>query len=57
MSHGEGVYGDESVVSQELPFLHQKTSQYALNDIFNADEFGLFYQAAPIRTIGPARLD
>ena len=25
--------------------------------MFNADEFGRFYQAAPIRTIGPARLD
>ena len=37
--------------------MHRKASQYALNDIFNADEFGLSYQAALIRTNGPARLD
>ena len=57
MSHGEGADADEPAISQELPSLRQKTAQYAVNDIFNADEFGLFYQAAPIRTVGPARLD
>ena len=57
MSHGESADAYEFAISQELPFKCQKASEYALNDIFNADEFGLFYQAAPIRTIGPARLD
>ena len=57
MSHGEYADADESAITEELPILRQKTSQYALNDIFNAEEFGLFYQAASIRTIGPARLD
>ena len=57
MSHGEGADADESAISQELPFLRQKPSQYALNYIFIADEFGLLYQDAPIRTIRPARLD
>ena len=57
MSHGEGADADKSAVSQELPFFDQKASQYALNNIFNADEFCLFYQAAHFRTIGSARLD
>ena len=49
MSHGEGADADESAIGQELPFYRQEASQYALNDIFNGDEFGLLYQAAPIR--------
>ena len=51
MSHGEGADADESAISQELPILGDKSSQYALNDIFNAFEFGLFYETAPIWTI------
>ena len=27
-----------------------------MNDVFNADEFGLFYTAAPTKTIGPVAL-
>ena len=37
--------------------LAQEASQYALNEIFNAEEFGLFYEAAPILIIAPAILD
>ena len=57
MSHGEGTDADESIISQDLPILCQKASQYALNDTLNDKKFGLFYQTAPTRTIIPARLD
>lgn len=40
MSHGEDSDADESAMNQEHPFLRQKASQFALNDIFNSDEYG-----------------
>ena len=55
-SHGEMGDADQRGADAALPELRQLASQYALNDIFNADEFGLFYAAAPTKTIGPAPL-
>ncbi len=41
---------------EELPSIVEKLSCYAINDIWNADEFGLFYNMSLISTIGPERL-
>ena len=42
--HGE--YGDVNVegIISELPKLRKKLSEHSINDIFNADEFGLLYK-------------
>ena len=36
--------------------MRKKLSEYSINDIFNAPEFGLFYRLAPDSSIGPSRL-
>ena len=51
-SHGEQADADHDGARAALPRLRQLTAQYALKDIYNADEFGLFYSAAPKSTIG-----
>ena len=53
--HGE--HGDlnlEGIIS-ELPKLRKKSSEYSINDVFKADEFGLFYKLAPDSSIEPSR--
>jgi len=55
-SHGEEADADRAGAMTALPYLRHLTSQYHLNDIFNADEFGLYYTAAPTSTIGPGPL-
>ena len=55
-SHGEVGDADHTGAGAALPELREFTSQYALNDVFNADEFRLFYTAASTNTIGPAPL-
>ena len=54
--HGE--YGDLNVegIISELPKLRKRLSEYSINDVFNADEFGLFFKLAPHSSIGPSRL-
>ena len=53
--HGEqGDAGDEGARAP-LPRLGQLAAQYSLADIFNADEFGLCYSAAPRSTIDLGR--
>ena len=49
-SHSE--VGDAYHIGAEaaLPGLREVASLYKLNDIFNADEFGLFYTAPPTKT-------
>lgn len=49
--HGESGDVNMGIVDQELPKLQQLCSTYALDDIFNADETGLFYCMPPDRTI------
>ena len=53
-SHGESGNVDLKVINSELPKLQEKLRSYSLNDIWNADEFGLFYQLPPTQTIAQA---
>ena len=50
--HGESGDADEEAIQVELPSLSALIAMYKPNDIFNADEFGLFYRQAPDITIG-----
>ena len=45
----------DAIISQ-LPALRKKISEYSINDVFNVDEFGLFYKLAPDSVIGALRL-
>ena len=40
----------------ELPKLRKKVSEYSINDVFNADVFGLFYKLAPDSSTGLSSL-
>ena len=55
-SHGEVGDSDGHTAVTTLPRLRQIARKYALNDIFNADEFALYYTAAPSSTVGLAPL-
>ena len=55
-SHGESGDADVAGADAPLPRLRQLASQYPLNDVFNADEFGLAYTTSPNRTVGPGPL-
>lgn len=55
-SHGESGDADEEAIREEVPLLHKMLSAFEAKDIFNADEFGLFYRQAPKTTIGTKRL-
>ena len=54
--HGEAGDADVEGANAALPGLRQLTSQYCISNIFNADEFGLFYTAAPRKSIAPGQL-
>ena len=43
-------------VSGSLPFLQNMISQYDANDVWNLDEFGLFYNMSPSRSIAHTQL-
>lgn len=49
--HGEAASVDKNVVNNWLIKLPEITKHYAENDIFNADETGLFYQLLPSGTM------
>ena len=53
-----GESGDVNIegIISDLPKLRKKISEYSINDVFNADEFGLFYKLAPDSSIGPSRI-
>ena len=55
-SHGEAGGADVAAVDRELLSIRSRLSHYCINNIFNADEFALFYNLTPTSTIGPARL-
>ena len=55
-SHGESGDANEAAVLKSLAEIRNKIKKYALNDIWNADEFGLFFKMAPTTKIGPGRL-
>lgn len=50
-THGESGDADNSAIISELPKLQKLLKNYALADIWNADEFGHQYRMAPDRTI------
>lgn len=49
-THGESGSTDNSVLEMELPPLVEKISCYPPENVYNADETALFYNAAPDRT-------
>lgn len=55
-SHGESGDADHDAAVSALPDIRRLVSEFSPNDVFNADEFGLYYSNAPRSTIGPARL-
>ena len=55
-SHGEKNDADEVAVLKSIPEIRNKIKGYALNDTWNADEFGLFFKMAPTTTIGLGQL-
>ncbi len=55
-SHSEEGDADREAAEAQLPMLRQLAAAYRVNDIFNADEFGLFYNRPTQTTIGPAPL-
>lgn len=56
-SHAE--YGDVAIESyeEEMNKIKQKLKDFALNDAWNHDQLGVFYNRAPTSTIEPARLE
>ena len=54
--HGEEGAVDEEAIQRELPVLLQRLSSFCVNDVFDADEFALFYRQPTKTTIGPSRL-
>ena len=53
-----GESGDVNieVIISELPKLRETVSEYSINHVFNADEFGLFYKLAPDSSTAPSRI-
>lgn len=54
-THGEGGDADMNAVEQALPDLMSKIRQFDPQNVFNADECGLFYKLAPDRTVSLQR--
>lgn len=52
--HGEAGDVDEANLDSQSEPIRQKIESYALKNVFNCDESGLFYQMAPDRTIAPS---
>lgn len=50
-SHGESGSANNEAIVEALPQLIAATDRYALGDIYNMDETGLFYKMAPTSTI------
>ncbi len=55
-SHGGSGDADESAVLESVTYIQSRIQSSHLNDVWNADDFGLFYKMAAITTIGSARL-
>ena len=55
-SHREPSDADGDGILNATPSLRAMLSMYTLNDVFNADEYGLFYTEAPNILIGPGPL-
>ncbi len=55
-SFGEDNDADETEISNRLAVIHASLSKYAVSDIWNADEFGLFYSIPLRQTFASGRL-
>ncbi|CBQ70028.1 related to transposases [Sporisorium reilianum SRZ2] len=51
VAHGESASVQQGIINQELPTLRNLLQQFSPDDIFNADETGLFYNMPPNKTI------
>lgn len=56
-SHGPSGGADVAAIAREMPVIRSKLSKFKVNDIYNADEFGLYYCMAPDRTIALKQLE
>ncbi|CAG8715642.1 34106_t:CDS:2, partial [Racocetra persica] len=54
--HREADSVDEDVITESLPLLKSKCSEYPLDRIYNMDKTGLFYQLEPDRTLVNRRI-
>lgn len=52
--HGESGSVQQEVINRELPAIKEIIQQYQPQDVFNADETGLFFNMPPNKTIGSA---
>ncbi len=43
-------------MTEKLPAIVKKLSMCAIHDVWNVDEFGLFYKLSPASTIRPERI-
>ena len=56
MSHREKLDADSGAAKEFSPALRSFLRQFNPKDVFNADEFELFYKQAATRTVTQARL-
>jgi len=54
IAHGESGSIQQSILDKEIPAIKEVLQQHHPDDIFNADETGLFYNMPPQKTIGSA---
>ena len=45
--HGEGLSANSAALATALPEIRSQVSEYETKDVWNADEFGLFYRQPP----------
>ncbi len=50
-SHGESGNVDQNQINSELPALQEELKEYPSKDIWESNDFGLFYQISPRETI------
>ncbi|CAG8660239.1 13114_t:CDS:2, partial [Dentiscutata heterogama] len=55
--HGESGSADLEAINLNLSNIIHTTNKYALHDIYNMDEMGLFYTMAPDRTIASCQIE
>ena len=57
VAHGESGSVNLATVEEALPELHQLISSYALDDVFNVDETGLFFRMQASRFLATKQLE
>ena len=56
LSHSESSSVNDGVTSDQMKRIRVELNNYAVNDIFNADERALYYRLPPTTTMGPEPL-